>query len=78
MKDRGLPPLHEQAWNLAKTLARFVRHPALVSKKQYEERLRICDSCPHRAENRCSLCGCFIEMKAYMKEARCDDDRWPA
>jgi len=56
----------------------------LVIKKQYlepdqvEARRKICQACPHRKRNQCSLCGCFIHLKTKLRSEACPDapPRW--
>ena len=64
-RPSDFPPLHRQAWNLARALADFVADGLkTVSKEQYEARLQICDGCDRRRENRCLVCGCRLALKA--------------
>lgn len=41
-----------------------------VSDEEFERRIAICESCENfNAENRkCKLCGCFMDVKAELKE----------
>ncbi len=46
---------------------------------EYARRLSLCNACEHRAENLCSLCGCFVRARAAKKTQRCPDPagrRW--
>lgn len=50
------------------------------TSKLAKNRLKICKRCSHRTKflgkDTCGLCGCFIHLKAEVKEEHCDDDRW--
>lgn len=74
----GSPPsLRRQAWNLAKSLAAFVADGCkLVSKPDYQARLKICDTCEYRRHNRCLKCGCRLSVKAQGRAFRCPEGRW--
>ena len=73
-----LPPLHRQFWNLAESIAGFVADGMqTVSKLQYEERLKICNDCPQRSDNRCLKCGCNLSLKARGRAMKCPLNKWP-
>jgi len=76
----GHPPsLARQAWNLARSLADFVVDGCkTVTKKQYENRLEICDACEQRLRNRCTKCGCRLSLKAQGRAFQCPEGKWPA
>lgn len=72
------PPLHRQAWNLARSLADFVADGCTtVSQEQYAARLTICDRCIRRQGNRCLECGCWLATKARGRAFQCPLDQWP-
>jgi len=50
-----------------------------VSASEYQDRLEACNTCPHKKESTCGLCGCVIALKAKMATSDCPDDppRWP-
>lgn len=73
-----LPSKIQMAANLAKALSEHVMDGLnKVSEEQLEERLNICTTCPHRADQRCSVCGCFLSAKATMRSAVCPLGYWP-
>lgn len=43
-----------------------------------EQRLSICEKCPHliKLTNQCSKCGCFINAKTKLKNASCPENKW--
>ena len=68
----------------AKEAANYVKSGmSNVSVDQYEERLKICDTCPNKVEgthnDSCGLCGCNIAVKAKWSTTKCPDKpaRWP-
>lgn len=72
------PSLFQQVWNLARALTDFVGDGCeTVSPDQYEQRLQICDTCPERQENRCNVCGCFLNVKAQGRAFTCPLNKWP-
>ena len=54
-----------------------------LAKGQYapstlvNERLRICESCPHGG-TKCSLCGCFLKSKTALLNSACPMHKWPS
>jgi hypothetical protein len=47
-------------------------------KKEYEERIQICNTCPSITESfRCSECGCPMAIKAKRQTAVCPLNKWP-
>jgi hypothetical protein len=72
------PPLHEQAWNLATSLAAFVADGLkTVDEDQYRKRLETCNACDHRRANRCLKCGCGLALKARGRAFECPEGKWP-
>lgn len=39
---------------------------SFVSEDIAKERLAICAKCPLLEVDKCSVCGCYVELKAYM------------
>lgn len=77
-KPAQFPPLHKQAWNLAKSLADFVADGCqTLSEEQYRRRLEICDACDLRRGNRCTKCGCRLSLKARGRAFQCPVGKWP-
>ena len=76
---RKPPSLARQAWNLAQSLADFVADGCTtVSEEQYRQRLKICDTCPERRNNRCMKCGCRLSLKARGRAFKCPEEKWPS
>jgi len=60
----ALPKFTEMVGNLFGAVKSYVAEGAgMVSKEVFEARLATCAICPHRNNNRCGLCGCFLESK---------------
>lgn len=80
-----LPPLTTQGLEALKAIADEAASKLLgeksISYEQYQARLDICKGCPEiTAEKRCTLCGCFMEVKARFRTRNCpaNPPRWPA
>lgn len=72
-----MPSLAAQMWNATKALAAFVSDGlTTVSQEEYEHRLGVCEVCPNRANTRCSLCGCHLELKARGRAFNCPANKW--
>ncbi len=76
-------PVYPTKWNQAKSLAvalwRFARSGFEVSKQwEFRRRHRICAACPRfvAAEDRCTVCGCGLKIKPWIKAAKCPEGRW--
>lgn len=79
--DKPVPP-PLLSWKSVKKFAVAVgKHLADGASKVelpiYEQRLNTCALCPHRVDNRCSVCGCFVDEKAQMKTEDCPLALWP-
>lgn len=73
-----LPSKITMAKNLAKALAEHVvSGEGKASTEELENRLNICSVCPHRKDDRCSVCGCFLAAKAALRSQPCPLDKWP-
>lgn len=73
---------------VAKFAVAYANHYAAgkpkCSQRQIDERLAICEQCPHLKGHHCSLCGCnckgngkFINKLAW-RDQTCPDGRWGA
>lgn len=47
-----------------------------VSPELYEERLGICKDCDYLAEGMCRACGCFVELRAAIRNNGCSYNKW--
>lgn len=80
-----LPPLDKQGLSALSALVDEAGAIALgkksVTHEERERRLSICRSCPEfTADSRCSLCGCFMEVKTRFRSISCpaDPPKWTA
>jgi hypothetical protein len=50
-----------------------------VTKKEYADRITICDACPTKRRKgwRCMACGCVLAAKARIRTSKCEDGNWP-
>ncbi len=44
-----------------------------VSQELYERRLNLCARCSRLTGGMCTLCGCYVELRAALKVRRCPD-----
>lgn len=73
-----LPSMLKMAGNFAQSLAGFVSTGgALVDKPTYETRLLACSDCDMRVDNRCTICGCWLDKKAQVLNDTCPLGKWP-
>ena len=42
----------------------------------YEERLSVCKECDYLQEGMCRACGCFVELRAVIKNNVCSYGKW--
>ncbi len=48
-----------------------------VDETTYQKRLAVCELCPNKTENwQCSLCGCFLAIKARWSTEDCPLGKW--
>ena len=49
-----------------------------VDDDVYQNRLNACRSCEHffKPTTQCKKCGCFMKIKAAMKDASCPVEKW--
>ena len=79
-----LPLISTMAWNYAKAYAKHkLLGSKMASKEQVEKRLSRCSVCSQRRENRCSICGCFLDVapgerdgKALWEDSVCPLELW--
>lgn len=82
-REPKMPPLAEQARNLAGAAGR-VAQAALTGESiaapraVLERRRLICSRCSAYSakQQRCAVCGCFIEAKARLATEKCPHDFW--
>ena len=42
----------------------------------YEERLSVCKECDYLQEGMCRACGCFVELRAVIRNNVCSYGKW--
>lgn len=42
----------------------------------YEERLSVCKGCDYLADGMCRACGCFVELRAAIRNNVCSYNKW--
>jgi hypothetical protein len=80
--EEPLPPVPQMAANLAQ--AAFSEAKSVlsgeppVSEEESARRLAICHGCPHfrHSDQRCPLCGCFMNYKATLRSQHCPVGKW--
>ena len=81
----SLPSVTRMAWNYTKAIAAHVATGAkAASEELFNARLDVCALCEQRVDNRCSVCGCYLDEspagtsgKAIWAESECPLGRWP-
>lgn len=82
-----LPSKVKMAWNYAKAVAKHVASGRqTLPQVEVEKRLDVCLTCDQRVDNRCSVCGCFLdrdprngsEGKAMWPDQDCPLGKWPS
>ncbi|MDY5578296.1 MAG: DUF6171 family protein [Lachnospiraceae bacterium] len=46
-----------------------------VENDEYQRRLVICKNCDHLISGMCGKCGCYVELRAVMKNGYCPDTK---
>lgn len=49
---------------------------ALAEKAVTENRLGFCKSCESLISGMCLKCGCYVEVRASLKDGNCPDEKW--
>ncbi len=72
------PGLLRMAVSAGRAMARFVGSGCQrVSPEFHQQRLQVCANCTHHTGLRCRLCGCFTNVKAWMRHEDCPIGKWP-
>jgi len=75
-KAQMIKNLSSSVKNISKSLLKGEK--IKLPKKQAEERMKICMTCPQYVadENRCSLCGCYLRVKIRIATESCPINKW--
>lgn len=75
------PSKRQQAINLVLSVSNVIAHAlktgkAMASSNVVEKRVQTCKTCRHLEQNRCNVCGCFINIKAGLISEKCPLNLW--
>lgn len=72
----GTLKIGQLVWQFAKELTEHAQDGMRnVDPVTYKSRIELCNGCPNLTEHStCSLCGCFMPVKAKWATSRCPDD----
>jgi hypothetical protein len=71
------PSVWQQAGSLAGAMARFAASGfKTVDAEIHQARVARCEPCEYRRNNRCVMCGCFLDKKAWLPFEDCPLGRW--
>lgn len=74
-----LPSSIKMASHFVKAVANHVADDLKkTSSDNLTARLEVCTLCDQRTDNRCAVCGCFIDKKAMWESEDCPLAKWPA
>jgi len=48
----------------------------LLDQASVDERLRVCRGCEFYDDGQCTVCACFVELKAALVTERCPKHKW--
>jgi len=76
-----LPPKSKQVSNfvlsVANAIANAIKSGKIVAPEAViSKRISICTNCRHLSENRCSVCGCFVNIKTGINSEKCPLNHW--
>jgi hypothetical protein len=79
----AMPSKYQMAKNLAQTTAATVKtvfsgESPTINSSEADKRKAICNGCDafDKANERCTKCGCYMAVKAYLKAAKCPLGKW--
>jgi len=80
-RNSRLPSLTQQVKNLILSTANVLAYAAATGQVKAEpqvvgQRVDQCNKCRHLEKTRCTICGCFIAMKAGLKAESCPLKKW--
>jgi len=77
------PNIIDMTRNLASTAKNVIQsvaagNPMNVSEEEANRRKNICEGCNfyNKPQQRCTKCGCFLAVKAYLRAANCPLGKW--
>lgn len=82
-KGNAMPGLKQMAKNLSNDIIKNVKSVAAgnsltTESSEGDRRKAICESCEffNKSQDRCSKCGCYLAVKAYLKASSCPMNKW--
>lgn len=72
LRDLGNKDYEE---NIGKYIAK-IKEEDKADKEVYEQRLDICRECDKLTEGTCQKCGCYVEIRAFVKRNKCPANKW--
>lgn len=78
---RKMPNVFQSAKNLVLSVVNVLAYAKSTGKIRAEPatigvRLDLCNKCRHRSETRCTVCGCYIALKAGLSAEACPLRKW--
>lgn len=71
------PPAIDMAKNLYKDTIAWAKSGFEVTQKdEVDRRLDICFKCEFFKDGRCTICGCFMALKAKLATGQCPKGKW--
>jgi hypothetical protein len=71
------PPAIDMAKNLYRDTIAWAQSGFEVSEKdEIDRRLEICNLCEFFKDGRCTICGCFMALKARLATGKCPKGKW--
>ena len=80
-KSREMPSILQQTTNFVLSVANVFAYARSTGKVKAEPqtvgvRVDLCHKCRHLSGNRCSVCGCFVALKAGLRAEACPIHKW--
>jgi len=80
-KSKTMPPISTQVSNFILSVANVIAHARksgsiIADNQTIEARIGVCNKCRHLLQARCSVCGCFIALKAGLRAENCPLKNW--
>ena len=66
----------DEYYKTLRALIDDVKGDERASDSLYEERLNTCLSCEKLFDGLCAACGCYVELRAVIKDNSCPYDKW--
>lgn len=57
-------------------LAKYLLVGKTVSEEIYQNRITVCNNCTFLKDNKCTVCGCNVKVKAKWDTEVCPKNKW--